>query len=305
MATLPASVTAGVEAALSAAGQRFSIRSVAPVGGGCINHGARVQADDDSVYFLKWNASAPQGLFAAEWDGLEALAAAGSIRVPGLVAVSADGDSPAWLLMEYLSPGRPAPDFDDRLGRGLAKLHRSGTDRSFGWHRDNWIGSLPQDNTPGTSWAKFWRDRRLVPQLDRALHGGHFRGRARSELERLIDLVPSALSDIGEERCHLLHGDLWNGNVFACGDGRPTLIDPAVYRGHGEVDLAMSELFGGFGEGFFAAYDEVITLPREYSAFRRALYQLFYLLVHVNLFGASYEAGSLAAARRVNTELGG
>lgn len=305
MAGLPSSVAAGVEATLSVATRPTSIRSVASVGGGCINHGARIQTDDDSVYFLKWNASAPEGLFSAEWDGLEALGAVSSIRVPEPVAVSADGESPAWLLMEYVSPGRPAPDFDARLGRGLANLHRSGGGGSFGWHRGNWIGSLPQDNAPHASWAEFWRDRRLMPQLEDALRRGHFRGGARGELERLIDLVPSALSDIGEERCHLLHGDLWNGNVFACGNGQPTLIDPAVYRGHGEVDLAMSELFGGFGRDFFTAYDEVITIPLEYRAFRRALYQLFYLLVHVNLFGASYEAGSLTAARRVNAELGG
>ena len=164
---------------------------------------------------------------------------------------------------------------------------------------------MPQSNVPCASWAEFWRDRRLGPQLEEALGKGHFRGRGRSELERLIELVPSALSDIGEERCHLVHGDLWSGNVFACGHGQPTLIDPAVYRGHGEVDLAMSELFGGFGEGFLAAYDAMITIPREYHAFRRALYQMYYLLVHVNLFGASYEAGSLAAARRVNQEIGG
>jgi fructosamine-3-kinase len=304
MAAFPPSVTAGVEAALSSRARQVIIRSATPVGGGCINRGARLQTDDGSAYFLKWNASAPPGLFSAEWDGLAALGASSSIRVPEPVAMSAEGDSPAWLLMEYLSPGRPAPDFDARLGLGLAQLHCSAEGGSFGWHQDNWIGSLPQDNTPRPSWAEFWRDRRLVPQLEGALHRGHFRGRGRGELERLIDRVPSALSGIGEERCHLLHGDLWNGNVFASGDGRPTLIDPAVYRGHGEVDLAMSELFGGFGGGFFAAYDEVITIPREYHTFRRALYQLFYLLVHVNLFGASYEAGSVAAARRVNEELG-
>lgn len=305
MAALPPSVTAGVEAALSADSRQVRIRNVTPVSGGCINHGARVQADDDSVYFLKWNASAPPGLFSAEWDGLEALGDESGIRIPEPVAVGADGESPAWLLMEYLPPGRPAPDFDARLGRGLAELHRSAEGGSFGWHRDNWIGSLPQPNEPCPSWGEFWRDRRLVPQLEDALRRGYFRGRGRGELEQLIDLVPSALSGIGEERCHLLHGDLWNGNVFACGDGGPTLIDPAVYRGHGEVDLAMSELFGGFGDGFFAAYDDVVVIPREYHAFRRALYQLFYLLVHVNLFGASYEAGSVAAARQVNAELRG
>jgi len=303
MAVIPTSVRVGVEKALATAAHGGSIRSATPVGGGCINHGARVLVDGDFAFFLKWNASAPSGLFYAEWDGLDALGAPGHIRVPRPVALSPEGESPAWLLMEYVHSGPPAADFDEALGRGLAALHGSGGGDAFGWRRSNWIGSLPQDNRPCRSWGEFWRDRRLVPQLEEALEGGHFRGSPRRELERLIQLVPSALSGVGEGQCHLLHGDLWNGNVFAGEDGQPTLIDPAVYLGHGEVDLAMSELFGGFGARFYAAYDEVISIPREYHDFRRSLYQLFYLLVHVNLFGASYEAGSLAAARRAMAAL--
>ena len=116
-------------------------------------------------------------------------------------------------------------------------------------------------------------------------------------MDRLVEVIPDALTDV--ERGELLHGDLWSGNAYATVDGAPGIIDPAVYRGDGEVDLAMTELFGGFGQRFYEAYNAVLPISRAYEVFKRDLYQLYYLLVHVNLFGASYERGSLAAASRV------
>jgi fructosamine-3-kinase len=304
MQTLPSSVLEGVRSALADAGTASDIQDVRPVTGGCINHGARVDVEGGSAFFLKWNPSAPPGLFDAEWDGLTALAAPGVLRVPRPLARGEGSDGPAWLLMEYVRPGRAGRDFGARLGRGLAELHlTAGDEATFGWTADNWIGSLPQENTATVSWSDFWRNRRLLPQLSLARSGGHFRGQAGRDMERLLDAVPVALEDVEGARAHLIHGDLWNGNVFADADGRPTLIDPAVYLGHGEVDLAMSELFGGFGAQFFNAYDEVVPVTPAYHAFRRSLYQLFYLLVHVNLFGASYEASALSAARQVTAAL--
>jgi fructosamine-3-kinase len=152
-------------------------------------------------------------------------------------------------------------------------------------------------------WGEFWRDARLAPQLDRARRAGHFALDDGGGLERVVDRTPELLADVGGQP-DLLHGDLWGGNVFPDRDGRPVLIDPALYRGHHEVDLAMSELFGGFPGAWPAAYHEARPIDPGYVSFRRSLYQLYYLLVHVNLFGASYEPACRRAARDVLRAVG-
>jgi fructosamine-3-kinase len=152
---------------------------------------------------------------------------------------------------------------------------------------DNFIGPLAQENGPAASWAEFWRTRRLQPQLEMARRAGRMPGRA-AEWDRLMDRLPELLASAEADGPSLLHGDLWGGNVLAAVEG-PALIDPAVYRGHREADLAMTELFGGFGADFRAAYQEAWPLQPGYPA-RRAVYQLWYLLVHVNLFGGGYGA---------------
>ncbi len=299
MAPLPDPVRHAVEAALQTLGGPSKIRSVTPLSGGCINHGARLDVEGPSTFFLKWNASAPPGMFQAESDGLAALRERGALRVPLPVARGGGAGVPAWLLMEYVAPGRSTSDFEERLGRGLAQLHRPLADSLFGWHEDNWIGSLPQANASSASWAEFWRDRRIVPQLEWARQGGHFTGRDGGLLDELVEAIPRALADVDDTPPVLLHGDLWSGNVYPAEGGAPVIIDPAVYGGHGEVDLAMTELFGGFGKAFYAAYESEAGIDRAYDAYRRDLYQLYYLLVHVNLFGTTYEAGTARAARRV------
>jgi len=303
--SLPAPVLEGVNAALARLG-RGSVRGVTPVSGGCINHGARVDDHAGTSHFLKWNASVPPDLFDAEAEGLRALRAAGTLRVPEPLARGGGPGSPSWLLMEYVRPGPPASDYDERLGRGLARLHRSAdASDAFGWPGPNWIGSLPQSNRNTSSWSAFWRDQRILPQLERASDTGCFGDRDRRTLGRTLDLIADALEDVDGGPPHLLHGDLWGGNAYASDDGGPVVIDPAVYLGHGEVDLAMTELFGGFGPRFYAAYAEVTPIGDAYGRYRRDLYQLYYLLVHVNLFGRQYVGPSVAAAERVAAELGG
>ncbi len=182
----------------------------------------------------------------------------------------------------------------ERLGRGLAALHRAGRADGWGWMEDNFIGPLPQANAPAASWAEFWRTRRLEPQLELARRGGRMPGKA-AEWDRLMDRLPELLAPAEADGPSLLHGDLWGGNVLAA-PGGPAIIDPAVYRGHREADLAMTELFGGFGDGFRAAYREAWPLQPGYPA-RRAVYQLWYLLIHVNLFGGGYGARTAAVLR--------
>lgn len=272
------------------------VRGASPVRGGCINHGMRVELAD-GIVFLKHNAAAPPGLFAAEARGLDALRrAADGLVVPRPIAwAEAEDGAPAWLAMEWLEPGPPGADFAERLGRGLASLHGTVPDpEDWGWRENNFIGALPQENGRMESWADFWRARRLEPQLAMAWDGGRLPGRM-ADWDRLMARLPGLLEPAEADGPSLLHGDLWGGNVMATADG-PALIDPAVYRGHREADLAMTELFGGFGAGFYAAYGETWPLMDGYPA-RRAVYQLWYLLVHVNLFGGGYVAQTAGVLR--------
>jgi fructosamine-3-kinase len=324
--TVPAKVLAAVEAALeSRIGRSVSVRDAGAVGGGCINPSARLETTAGDAFFLKWNPSAPREMFSAEADGLSALAAAGALRIPEVLASGGTntGEDPGWLLMEFVPRGAPGPDYGQRLGKGLAHIHTVGAGHPggnggahaettgleekvprpgpgfFGWHRDNFIGSLPQENRQVRHWSVFWRDLRLEPQLRMARSRGHFSG---SE-GRILDRVLSALEDLlpadGTRGPALLHGDLWSGNFYPDSRGTPVLIDPAVYRGDGEVDLAMMELFGALPRGFEEGYETLRLISPEYAAYRRDLYQLYYLLVHVNLFGRGYVGSSLSAARRV------
>lgn len=288
-----------MEQALQERGLGPRIRHAIPVGGGCINKGARIETDSGIVLFLKWNPTSPPGMFESEANGLRALSAACSLRVPEPLAWGSDSDGADWLLIEFVTRGPASPEVERALGRGLAEMHSHPVTEAFGWERDNYIGSLEQGNASSEHWGAFWRDHRVQPQLMRARQ----RGRARDPaFDALLDVIPDSLA--GVTHPELVHGDLWGGNWFASERGEPVLIDPAVYRGHGEVDLAMSELFGGFGPSFYDSYDQVRPIPSAYHAYRRDLYQLYYLLVHVNLFGAAYETGSLRAARRVLNAVG-
>lgn len=177
--------------------------------------------------------------------------------------------------MERLDSAPPAPDHDERLGRGLAELHRVGGPP--GLERANFVGTLPQDNRGCANWCEFYVERRLRPLM---------LNRWRDRFERLFAALPHWLP---EEPLSRLHGDLWAGNALVGPQGEPCLIDPAVYIGHREVDLAMMRLFGGFGPRVWAAYEEAFPLSDGHQD-RLPLYQLYPLLVHVHLFGGSYAA---------------
>lgn len=256
------------------------------VPGGCIHTAIRLVTNLDEDFFLKWSPDTEGNGFAAEADGIDALRAARALTVPELIGYSEPGDDPAWILMEYIPHGKPAVDYTARLGEGLATLHRNRFE-SYGWERDNFIGSLPQSNGVIDDWHEFWWQRRLEPQIALAHNRKLISGRG-SEWRLLEANLETLLAAATIEGPSLLHGDLWIGNTFAGSTGEPVLIDPAVYRGHREVDLAMTELFGGFPDRFYFAYEDQWPLLAGYRAYRRAVYQLYPLLVHVNLFGRAY-----------------
>jgi fructosamine-3-kinase len=279
-------VIAEVVAALAGAGASTrgtgSARHAA-VGGGDINRAMRLELTDGRVVFVKHHADPPAGMFAAEARGLAWLAAAGALRIPAVLAVGE-----RWLALEWLEPGARVADFAARLGRGLATLHAAGAP-SFGLDHDNFIAILPQDNRPAPTWAELWIERRLWPLIVRA------GARARPSWLARLDRLRARWREIAgpDEPPARLHGDLWSGNVHAAG-GAPALIDPAVYGGHREVDLAMLALFGGLAEATVAAYHEVHPLADGWRD-RIPLWQLYPLLVHTVLFGGGY-GGQVDAA---------
>jgi len=231
-------------------------------------------------YFAKVNDRAQLANFAAEAEGLAALAAAGA-RVPSPRCRGEAGDE-AFLVLEHLEmrgDGNYAA-----LGHALAVVH-SARGECFGWRRDNYIGTTPQLNRRSSSWSDFWRDARLRPQLDLGRKNG-LKASLLEKGERLVEAVPRLLSGHAP-MASLLHGDLWGGNAGFLAGGAPVFFDPAVYWGDRETDLAMTELFGGFPPAFYSAYSESAPLDAGYAA-RKPLYNLYHVLNHANLFGGGY-----------------
>jgi len=229
---------------------------------------------------VKWQSSAPAGFFRSEAVGLKSLAETKTVRTPQVYGVSEAG-----IVMEWLDQVSGAEwEMGGRLGEEVAALHRVSRE-SFGFDEDNYVGAMPQVNRPTAGWTDFYRRFRLQPQFEEARRLGRL-GPERSRLaERLMERLPEWIDD-AEAEPSLLHGDLWGGNWLAAAGG-PALLDPAVYYGDREMDLAMARLFGGFPESFFAAYEASFPLRPGWRE-RLPLYQLYYLLVHLNLFGESY-----------------
>ena len=267
------------------------IASARAIAGGDINRAYEVALADGRRLFVKTNDRSPRGMFAAEARGLGWLGEAGALRIPAVVAVAAPEDEQQFLVLQLVATGTPARDFDEKLGRGLAALHRRGAP-GFGLDHDNFIGWLPQANATAGTWVEFYRSRRLEAQLRRAADEGRASSRMRQGFDRLFRVLDELCGPA--EPPARLHGDLWGGNLLCDDRGGPCLIDPAVYGGHREIDLAMMRLFGGFGARVFDAYDEAWPLADGHRE-RVSLYQLYPLMVHVNLFGGSY-IGSVEAA---------
>lgn len=269
------------------------IREVTAIGGGCVSSACRVEAGG-RLLFVKYEPDAPADFFAVEAAGLAELRGAmAAVRVPEVLACVDGPGEMSWIALEWLDAVAASEAFGAPLGVALSEIHRV-AGRGWGWHRDGFIGPLPQSNRVRGGWADFWWKERLSPQLTRAQRAGHCR---ESGWDELATSLPDLLAPAETEGPSLLHGDLWGGNVVTTREGA-ALVDPACYWGHREVDLAMSELFGGFGPNFYAAYASAWPLMPGYSV-RRGVYQLYYLLVHVNLFGAGYMGRTTATLRSV------
>jgi protein-ribulosamine 3-kinase len=288
--------SAAVEAAIAAATDTdFRIAASRPVGGGCINQAFIIEGDAQQ-YFVKTNRPELSDMFEAEALGLMELESSQALRVPHPVTVG-KGDGEAFLVLEYLQMGGNG-DMPE-LGRRLALQHRK-TAKGFGWRRDNTIGSTPQINSWNRDWIGFLREHRLGYQLqlaERHGHGGRLQALGEKLLPRLEDFFPGY-----KPLPSLLHGDLWGGNVGFTMSGEPVVFDPAVYYGDREADLAMTELFGGFGANFLAAYDEAWPLDPGYAT-RKTLYNLYHILNHANLFGGSYAIQAASMMQRLLAEL--
>ncbi|MCU7850874.1 MAG: fructosamine kinase family protein [Candidatus Thiodiazotropha sp. (ex Monitilora ramsayi)] len=266
------------------------------IGGGCINTAVRLM-DGGRGYFVKLNSASLIDMFEAESDGLQAMSETETIRVPkSLCSGIADGQS--YLVMEYIDMGHAGRDGSAKAGRQLAEMHRANW-TSYGWHRDNTIGSTPQPNSPNDSWIDFWREQRLGFQLNLAERNG-YGGSLRRGGERLLEGFHALIDH--QPQPSLLHGDLWGGNMAYDPEGNPVIYDPAVYYGDREADLAMTELFGGFGNAFYDAYRESWPLEPGYST-RKVLYNLYHILNHLNLFGSGYLGQASSMIDRLLAEI--
>ena len=261
-------------------GKNFQIKQRRSVSGGCINQGYAI-SDGNTTYFLKLNQAPQAEMFAAEALGLQEMLATHTIRVPQPICWGI-ADNYSYLALEWLEFSSGNSTSWEQMGRNLAAMHQAGGSSQFGWQQNNTIGSTPQINIWTDNWADFFAEHRLSYQLNLAQRrGGNF-----PDSGKVVEAVRRYLANIHPQPS-LVHGDLWSGNAAIAADGEPVILDPATYYGHREVDLAMTELFGGFPGAFYRGYSQVWALEEGYQQ-RKTLYNLYHILNHFNLFGGGY-----------------
>ncbi len=269
--------------ALQQIGDPTPICKLAPVSGGCINHSYYIQTSQQE-YFAKANDRSIADLFDKEIAGIEIIRKTGTIQVPIIYGKWQSSDAQVQILIMEWIEGEKSKRTEKILGEKLAQLHQT-TETGFGLDKNNYIGILPQMNPWYTDWLSFYREQRLGVQMKIGVERGRISGRRLHKLEKLIERLDQWIP--AQVTPSLIHGDLWSGNWIVGKHGEPYLIDPAVYFAHHEVELAFTELFGGFSASFYSAYQDVFPLSSEYRN-RKKIYQLYYLLVHLNLFGEGY-----------------
>ncbi|MBE9189162.1 fructosamine kinase family protein [Gloeocapsopsis crepidinum LEGE 06123] len=265
-------------------GKAFLVNQTRSVSGGCINQGYAISSNTDT-YFVKLNSPSQVAMFEAEALGLQQMLATNTIRVPQPICWGVVGSS-CYLVLEWIDLGRGNELIWEEMGRQLAKMHKTqqlSKKAAFGWNINNTIGSTPQINDWTADWAEFFAKHRLGYQFKLAnRRGGHF-----PQQQALLAAVPELLTH--QPQPSLVHGDLWGGNAACTTTGEPIIFDPATYVGDREVDIAMTELFGGFPAAFYQGYNTVFPLEKGYEK-RKTLYNLYHILNHYNLFGGSYSA---------------
>ncbi|MBI3501977.1 MAG: fructosamine kinase family protein [Bacteroidetes bacterium] len=263
-------------------GKNILVESISPVGGGCINETAKVKTSL-GIFFAKWNdAKQFPKMLEAEAKGLQLLKDTNEIKVPEVISQKTTGNT-QYFILEFIESSSMEKHFWYNFGKSLAKLHQHSSEK-FGLDHNNYIGSLPQSNRQHSLWSDFFILERLEPQIKSARDNSRIGNIISQKFSKLFSQLEKIFPP---EKPALLHGDLWSGNYMIGNNGEPVFIDPAIYFGHREMDLAMTKLFGGFSAEFYESYHEEFPLEKDWQK-RIDICNLYPLMVHVNLFGGSY-----------------
>lgn len=272
-------------------GEKFHSSQRRSVGGGCINQGYAL-SDRGRNFFVKLNQASFVAMFEAEAFGLEDILASNSILAPKPICWGVAGNN-CYLVLQWLELGGGKTQSWQEMGRKLARMHKFISNRGFGWRMNNTIGSTPQINDWTDDWVEFYAKHRLGYQFKLARRrGGYF-----PQADELLAAIPELLAG-HDVQPSLVHGDLWGGNASCTVDGEPVIFDPATYYGDREVDVAMTELFGGFPNAFYQGYNEVFPLDSGYDK-RKVLYNLYHIVNHFNLFGGGYDSQANSMIGRI------
>jgi fructosamine-3-kinase len=267
----------------------YPVKKSESLSGGCISDAYKVTFEDNLSYLIKINKHFPPDMFIKEAHGLQELGKARAIKVPEVILHSDE-----YILLEFIQSASKKKDFFEEFGRKFAGMHSHTTDE-FGFYEDNYIGSTPQkninDETTRKNWTSFYINNRLLYQFRLAEKNGYADSEFRKAFKGMSDKIESILEG-ADEKPSLLHGDLWSGNYMADEKGEACLIDPAVYYGHREADLAMTKLFGGFPASFYQSYYEIYPLKEDWE-YRENIYMLYHVINHLNIFGRGYYGQAL------------